>query len=86
MLNCDVCERIWQTQYIIPPGIFSNTIISRGSSAMEASPESRAIPALMGSFPRAQPCGYAPPRPGEASNDLTQPVTGALDRSEGLLG
>lgn len=86
ILQCDICKRIWQTQYINPPGIVSNTIISKGPSAMEASPESRAIPALMGSFPRAQPCGYAQPRSGEASNDLRQPVTGALDRAEGLLG
>lgn len=59
ILLCDVRKRTLQTQYINQPGRVSNNIISKGPSAMSASPGTRAIPALMGSFPRAQPCGYA---------------------------
>lgn len=50
ILLCDVRKRTMRTQYIKQPGIVSNTIISKGPSAMSASPETRAIPALMGCF------------------------------------
>lgn len=44
ILHCDFCRRMLQTQYI---NLFSNIIISKGSPAMSASPEIRALPALM---------------------------------------